>query len=68
MAEDYDKQVYEKIKGLNLEDIVAYQQQFIKTRTYNTGILGNPAELNIKGIAPSYGKVVILRTEDIFGY
>ena len=68
VAEDYDKQVYENISKLNLEDIVAYQQQFIKTRTYNTGILGNPAELNLKGIAPSYGKVVILRTEDIFGY
>ena len=68
VSEDYDKQVYENISKLNLEDIVAYQQEFIRNRTYNTGILGNPAELNIKGIAPSYGKVVILRTEDIFGY
>ncbi|MBQ2483479.1 MAG: insulinase family protein [Bacteroidales bacterium] len=65
---DYDKQVYDKISGLNLEDIVSYQQANVKNRSYVTGILGNPAELNLTGIAPSYGKVVILRTEDIFGY
>ena len=68
VALDYDKQIYDQISGLNLEDIVEYQKQYIKDRTYVTGILGNPAELNLTGIAPSYGKVVILRTEDIFGY
>ena len=65
---DYDKQVYDKISSLNLDDIVSYQQACVKNRSYVTGILGNPAELNLTGIAPAYGKVVILRTEDIFGY
>lgn len=65
---DYDKTLFEKMKNLTLDDIITYQNNFIKNRTYNTGILGNPAELNLKGVAPEYGKVVILRTEDIFGY
>ncbi len=65
---DYDKQIYDKISGLTLADLVAYQQQYIRNRTYTTGILGNPAELNLKNIPPTYGKVVILKTEDIFGY
>ncbi len=68
VAEDYDKQVYDKIKNLNLDDIASYQKAYVKSRSYVTGILGNPAELNLTGIAPAYGKVVILRTEDIFGY
>ena len=65
---DYDKKLYEKISSLNLDDIVNYQKNNIKGRAYNTGILGNIPELKLKDIAPSYGKVNILKTEDIFGY
>lgn len=64
----YDKDFYETLKTLTLADIVKYQQENIKGRPFVTGICGNPAELDLKGIDPSYGPVKILKTEDVFGY
>lgn len=65
---DYDKSFYETLKGLKLEDIIKYQQENIKGRNFVTGICGNPDELDLKSIDPSYGEVKILKSTDIFGY
>lgn len=65
---DYDKRYYEYLQSLTLQDIIKYQQDYVKGRTFTTGILGYPAELDLKSIDPSYGKIKILKTEDIFGY
>lgn len=65
---NYYKIRYEKAKGLTLKDIAEYHKKYVSNLKYNTGILGNPAELNLKGIDKSYGPVKVLKTEDIFGY
>ena len=65
---NYDKDFYETLKNLTLKDIIKYQQENIKGKTFITGICGNPDELDLNSINPSYGEVKILKSEDIFGY
>ena len=59
--------VYEGIQNLTLADIVKFQQQNAKGNTYYYGILGDPADLDMDALN-KLGKVVMLTTEDIFGY
>lgn len=65
---DYDKTFYETLQKLTLQDIVKYQNEKIKGRSFNTGLLANPAEIDIDGIDKSYGPVKKLTREEIFGY
>lgn len=65
---DYPKTLYEKATALTLDDVVAYHDKMIKGRSFVTGILGDPKELDLSAIGKEYGKVNILKTEDIFGY
>ncbi len=65
---DYTRKFYEKAVTLTLDDVVAYHEKMIKGRPFVTGILGNPEELDLSAIGKEYGKVNILKTEDIFGY
>ena len=66
---DYDRNiaVYEKVKNMTLEDVVAFQQQWIKDRNYTYCILGDERDLDmhyLRGI----GEVTMLSQEEIFGY
>lgn len=61
------KDVYEKLGNLTLEDIVKFQKENVKGRTYYYGILGDPEDLDLDALR-KLGRVVTLTTEDIFGY
>ena len=66
---DYDRNaaIYEQVKDMTLEDIVAFQQQWIKDRNYTYCILGDERDLDmhyLRGI----GEVTMLSQEEIFGY
>ena len=64
---DSRAKLYNDLQDMTLQDVVDFQQKWIKGRTYNYGILGNKAELDmqtLQKIAP----VVELKQEDIFGY
>lgn len=66
---DYDinKIVFEKVQNMTLNDVINFQQKYIKDRKYHTAILGNEKELDMNDIA-KYGTIVRLSTKDIFGY
>ena len=69
LSEDSRKIVYEQVQNLTLDDVVKFQQDVIKDRKYYIGILGDEKELDMKRLGDgSYGKVIRLSTEDIFGY
>jgi len=64
---DINKDIYEKVSGMTLKDVVDYQQKYIKNRKYKYLILGDENELDmeqLKKIAP----VKRVSTEEIFGY
>ena len=67
LSEDARKTIYEGVKSLTLDDVVRFQQEFIKERPYTYCILGDKSDLDMRYIR-SLGKVKYLTQEDIFGY
>ncbi len=66
---DYDRnaEIYNKVQSMTLEDVVDFQQKWIKDRTYTYCILGDKRDLDMKYLR-SIGEVKLLSQEDIFGY
>lgn len=66
---DYDrnKNIYEQVQGLTLDDVKAFQQQWIKDRAYTYCILGNSKDLDLNYLR-TLGQVRCLSQEEIFGY
>ena len=67
LQEDSNKTLYEGIQSLTLDDVVKFQQDFIKGRKYNYCILGDKNDLDMKYLR-SLGKVKFVSQEEIFGY
>lgn len=59
--------VYDALNGFTLQDVIDFQQKNVKGLTYRYGILGDPDDLDIDALS-KIGRVVMLTTEDIFGY
>ncbi len=64
---DLDRQLFEALPCMTLDDLVRYQQSDIKGKTYTYGILGKIEDLDMDALS-RIGRVVILTSEDIFGY
>lgn len=69
MGEDHDtrREVFEALPSMTLEDIVKFQKENVKGRTYYYCILGDIEDLDMDYLS-KLGKVVVLTQEDIFGY
>ena len=67
LKEDIHKTIYEGIQSLTLDDVVKFQQEFIKGRAYTYCILGDKSDLDMKYLQ-SLGKIKYLSQEEIFGY
>lgn len=64
---DIFEEVYEQVKKLTLDDVVAFQKAHVANRTYRYMILGDPKELDMKFLK-SLGTVKNLTIKDIFVY
>ncbi len=69
LGDDHDtrREVFEALPGMTLEDIVAFQKDKVKGRTYYYCILGDIEDLDMDSLS-KLGKVVVLTPEQIFGY
>ena len=69
MGEDHDTRrvVFEALPTMTMEDIVKFQKDNVKGRTYYYCILGDVEDLDMDALK-KLGKVVVLTQEDIFGY
>ena len=67
LTEDINKTLYNGIQNLTLDDVVKFQQEFIKGRPYSYCILGDKKDLDMKYLR-SLGKIKFLSQEEIFGY
>ncbi len=67
LTEDRNKQLFEKLQTLTLDDIKAAQQKWVAGRTYVYGILGDIDDLDLNYLK-SLGKIETVSQEDIFGY
>ena len=59
--------LFNDVQGMTLQDIVDFQEQWIKGRTYSYAILGDKKELDMEALR-KIGPVIELTAEDIFGY
>lgn len=64
---DRRKQLFDEIQKLTLDDVLDYQEKWVKGRNYTYCVLGNEKDIDLKRLA-SYGNVTRLTTEQIFGY
>ncbi|MDR2389768.1 MAG: insulinase family protein [Tannerellaceae bacterium] len=64
---DQRKELYEKIPAFTLDDVKAFQQQYVKDKPYTYCILGDTKDLDLKALG-KIGQVRILKQEEIFGY
>ncbi len=67
LSEDRNKQLFEKIQALTLEDIKAAQQKWVVGRNYMYGILGDLNDINVDYLK-TLGPVTTVSQTDIFGY
>ncbi len=66
---DYDlnKVIYEKVPDLTLDDVVKFQQEYVKGKPHSYGIVGRTGDMDLKGLL-RYGTIRPVTTEEIFGY
>lgn len=64
---DINKDVYEKVQGYTLDDVVKFQRENIKDLPYTIGILGRQADMDLNSLG-KYGPITKVTTEEIFGY
>ena len=69
MGENHDtrREVFETLPTLTLDDIVKFQKDNVKGRTYYYCVLGDIEDLDMD-VLKKLGKVVVLTPEQIFGY
>ena len=61
------KELFEKVPSMTLADIKAFQEKWVKGRTYTYCVLGDEKDLDLKSLE-QYGPVTKLSKEEIFGY
>ena len=67
LSEPLDRQVFEAVQNMTLEDVKAVQQQWVKDRKYTYAILGDIKDLDTKYLS-TLGPVKTVSLEEIFGY
>ncbi len=67
LSEPREKQVFEKVGSMTMEDLRATHEKWIKGRTYNYSILGDTKDLDM-AFLKTLGPVKVLSLEEIFGY
>jgi predicted Zn-dependent peptidase len=64
---DSRKDIFDNVMNMNIEDVVAFQEEYVKDRPYTYCILGDSKDLDIKSLE-KIGKIKKLSKEEIFGY
>ncbi len=67
IAEDRDKQIFEKVQAMTIDDVKAAQEKWVKGRNYVYGILGDIKDLNVNYLK-TLGPIQQVSQEEIFGY
>ena len=64
---DERKELFEKIPGMTLQDVKAFQQKYIKNKPFTYCILGDLNDIDVEALK-KIGPVTILTQEEFFGY
>lgn len=64
---DIRKDIYEQLPSLEMQDLLAFFDQYIKAKKYTILVLGDKEKLDIAALQ-NFGSVKELSLEEIFGY
>ena len=64
---DRDKAIFEQVQKMTLADVKAFQEKWVKGRTYHYAVLGNSKDIDLNKLR-SLGEIKFLTPQDIFGY
>lgn len=67
-AGDARKDRYDAIPTMTLDDVRAFQEQYVKDRPYTYCLLGDEKDARLMEAAKQFGPVRKLKLEEIFGY
>lgn len=67
LSTDTRKELFEQAQTLTLADVKAFQEKWVKDRSYVYIVLGDEKALDMKGLS-QYGPIRKLSQEEIFGY
>ena len=67
LTEDPAKQLFEQVQSLTLQDVVKFQQQYIKGRHYYNALVTDPKLVDLD-IFRAAGKVQQVSVDEAFGY
>lgn len=67
LDEPLDRDVFEKVQNMTIDDVVATQQKWVKGRSYTYCILGDIKALDTRFLS-TLGPVKTVSLEDIFGF
>lgn len=64
---DMRKVLFDEVQKLTLDDVKAFQEKWVKDRTYTYCVLGNEKDIDMSALS-ARGPVTRVSTEEIFGY
>jgi len=64
---DLREDVYNKVSTMKFEDIVAFQEKYVKNQPQNIVVIGSTEQLDFETLG-KYGTVKELTLEQVFGY
>lgn len=64
---DMRKVLFDEVQKLTLADVKAFQEKWVKGRTYTYCVLGNEKEIDMSKLS-ARGPITRVTTEEIFGY
>ena len=67
LSVDQRKALFEQAQSMTLDQIKAFQEKWVKGRTFVYVVLGDEKDLDMKGLS-KYGNIQKLSQEEIFGY
>lgn len=67
LSTDRRKDLYEQTPAMTLADVKAFQEKWVKDRTYIYCILGDEKDLDLKSLS-TYGPIQKVSKEELFGY
>lgn len=67
LSEPLDKEVYEALQSLTMEDVLAVKDEIVSNGNYRYAILGDVKDLDMDYLK-TLGPVKVLSLEEIFGY
>ncbi len=67
LSQDRNRQLFEQVQSMTLDDVKATQEKWVKNRPYVYGILGDIQDIDLNYLK-TLGPVKTVSSEEIFGY